>query len=78
MLTSAILKFDVVCDIAMTLTPNVLTTQLRDLNVIDNTCCYSFFYLLQGRIRVCKVRFVSTGENHEKILSGMQEKEDIW
>ena len=65
MLTSAILKFDV----AMTTTPNVLTTELRDLlynQCIDNTCCYSMFVYPMGRIRVCKIRFVSTDENGEK------------
>ena len=44
-LTSIILKVDVVCDVAMTSIPNVLTTELRDLlynQCIDNTC-YSFF-----------------------------------
>ena len=43
-LTSAILKVGVVCDIAMTLIPNVLTTELCDLlysQCINNTCCYS-------------------------------------
>ena len=50
-LTSAILKFDVVCDVAMSSTPNVLTTLLRDLlynKCIDNTCCHSFFYISHG------------------------------
>ena len=52
-LTSAILKFDVVWDVAMTSTPNVLTTQLRDLlynQCIDNTCCYSFLAHLSRRL----------------------------
>ena len=31
MLTSAILEADVVCDVAMTVTPNILTTELCDL-----------------------------------------------
>ena len=68
-LTSAILKIDVVCDVAMTSTPNVLTTELRDLlynQCVDNTCRYSFFIRTTCRIRVCKIRFVSTGENREK------------
>ena len=68
MLTSAILKFDVVCDVAITSTPNVLTTELRDLlynQCIDSTCCYSFFIYPMGRIRICKIRFVRTGENRE-------------
>ena len=50
-LTSAILKVDIVCDVAMTSSPNVLTTELRDVlynQCIDNTCCYSFFYLSHG------------------------------
>ena len=65
-LTSAILKIDVVCDVTMTSTSKVLTTELRDLlynQCIDNTCRYSFFIRPTGRIRVCKIRFVSTGEN---------------
>ena len=65
-LTSAILKVDVVFDVAMMSTPNVLTTELRDLlsnQCIDNACCYSFFIYPMGRIRVCKIRFVSAGEN---------------
>ena len=65
-LTSAILKIDVMYDVTMTSTPNVLTTKLRDLlynQCIDYTCCYSFFIYPTGRIRVCKIRFVSTGEN---------------
>ena len=68
-LTSVILKIDVVCDVAITSTPNVLTIELRDLlynHCIDNTCCYSFFILPTGRIRVCKISFVSTGENRGK------------
>ena len=68
-LTSAILNVDVVCDVAMMTTPNVLTTELHDLlynQCIDNTCCYSIFIYPTGRIRVCKIRFVSTGENRGK------------
>ena len=45
-LTSVILKFEVLCDVAMTSAPNILTTELHDLlynQCIDNTCCYSFF-----------------------------------
>ena len=63
MLMSAILKVDVVCDVAMTSTPNVVTTEVRDLlynQWIDNTCCCSFFIHHTGRIRVCKIRFGST------------------
>ena len=69
MLTSAILKFDVICDVAMKSTPSVLTAELHDLQYnqcIDSTCCYSFFIYPTGQIRVCKIRFVSTGENREK------------
>ena len=33
---------------------------------IDNMCCYSFFICPTCRIRVCKIRFVSTGENRGK------------
>ena len=60
-LTSTILKFDV-CDVAMTSTPNVLTTELRDLlynQYIGNTCFYSLFIYPTGRISVCKIRFAS-------------------
>ena len=66
MLTSAILKFDVVCVVAMKSTTNVLTTKLRDLlynQCIGSTCWFSIFIHATGRIRVCKIRFVSTGEN---------------
>ena len=45
-LMSAISKFDVVCHIAMTSSPNVLTTELRDLlynQCIVKTCSYSIF-----------------------------------
>ena len=45
-LTSAILKVDVICEVAMTSTPKDLTTELHDLQYnqcIDNTCHYSFF-----------------------------------
>ena len=48
MLTSAILKVDVLCEVTMTSTPNVLTTELHDLlynQCIDNTWFYTFFYL---------------------------------
>ena len=44
-LTFTILKVDVVCDVAMTSTPNALTTALRDRlynQNIYNTSCYSF------------------------------------
>ena len=61
-----ILKVDIICDVALTSTPNVLTTELPDLlcnQCIDNTCCYSFFIYRTGQIRVCKIRFVRTGEN---------------
>ena len=56
-LPSAIMKVDV-CDVAMTSTPNFLTTELRDLlynQCIDNACCYSFFIYPMGQIRVCKI-----------------------
>ena len=36
-------------------------------------CCFSFFICPTGQIRVCKMRFVSTGEIRGKTLSGMQE-----
>ena len=68
-LTSAILKVDVVCEVAMTSTPNVLKIELRDLlnnHCFDNMCSYSFFIYPTGRISVCKKRFLSTGENSGK------------
>ena len=52
---SAILKVDVVCDIAMMSSPNILTTTLRDLLIvlynqcIDNTF-YSFFIYPTGQV----------------------------
>ena len=70
MLTSAILKIVVEYDITMTPTPNILMTELRDLlyyHCIDNTCCYSIFIYPTGQIRVCQIRFVSTGESHKHI-----------
>ena len=55
-LMSAILKVDVVCDIAVTSIPNVLTTELCDLlhnQCIDNSCCYSFLaHMSQGELIV--------------------------
>ena len=69
MLKSIILKVDIVCDAAMTSTHNVLMTEICDLlyiQCINNMCCYSFFIYPTGRIRVCKIRFVSTGENRRK------------
>ena len=53
----------------MTSTSDFLTTELRDLlynQCIDNTCCFSFFIYPTCRIRVCKIRFVSTDENRGK------------
>ena len=55
-------------EIAMMLTRKVLTTELRDLlyyPCIDKRC-YLFFICPTGRIRVCKRRFVSSGENRRK------------
>ena len=66
--TSAILKIDA-CEVAMTSTPNVLMTELGDLlynQCIDNLYCYSFSIYPTGRLRVCKITFVSTGENRGK------------
>ena len=68
-LMCAISKFDVVCDIAMTSSPNDLTTELPDLlynRCIGNTCSYSFVIYPTDRIRICKIRFVGTGKNHRK------------
>ena len=63
MLTSAILTFDVVCDIAMTSTPNVLMTwsPLQPIHWL-HVVVFDFIYPT-GRIRACKIRFVSTDEN---------------
>ena len=46
-LTSAILKFDVICDVAMTSAPNVLTTELRDFlsNQCNDNVLFFDFYL---------------------------------
>ena len=69
-LTSAILKVDVVCDVAMTSTPNVLTTELHGpytTNVLTTRVVNRFFIYPMGRIRACKIRFVSTGENLGKL-----------
>ena len=61
-LTSALLKFDVICDVAMTSAPNVLTAEyeISDTTSVMITCCFSVFIYPTGRIRVCKIRFVST------------------
>ena len=71
MLMSAILEVDVVFDVLMTSTPNVLRTELCDLlynQCIVNTYCYLFFTYPTGQIRVCKVRLVSTGENLKNLV----------
>ena len=68
-LTSAILKVDIVYVVTMTSTPSFLTAELHDLlynQCIGNTCCYSFLIYPTGRIRVCKIRFASTGKNRGK------------
>ena len=68
-LTSTILEVGVICDVTMKSTPNVLTKELCDLlynQCIDNMCCYSIFIYPTGRIRLCKIRFVSTAENRGK------------
>ena len=60
MLTSAISKMDIECDVS---------TELRDLQYnqcIDNMRCFSIFIYPMGRIRACKIRFVSTGEHRGK------------
>ena len=44
---------------SMMSTPNVLLYN----QCIDNMCCYLFFIYSMGRIRVCNIKFVSTGEN---------------
>ena len=65
-LSSTISKFDIVCDVAMTSSPHVLTTELRDPlynQCIGSTCSYSIFIHTTGRIRVCKIRFVDIGKN---------------
>ena len=51
--------------------PTSKTTELLDRlynQSIQNTCCYSYFIYRYptGWIRVCKIRFVSTGENRGK------------
>ena len=62
------MKADVVYDVAMTPTPNVLPTELHDLYTINvlTTCVIRYFMYPMGQIRVCKIRFVSTGEYHGK------------
>ena len=65
-LTFAILKVEVVCDVAMMSTSNILMTELCDLQYnqcIDNMCFYSFFYLSHGLDKGMQ----------DKTLSGMQE-----
>ena len=70
MLTSAILNIDVEYGVTMTSTPNILTTELRDLlynQCVDHTYYYSIFIYPTGRIRVCMIRFISTGKNRGKL-----------
>ena len=58
-LTSAILEVDVICDVTVSSTPNVLRTELRDLlynQCIENTCCFLLFIYPTGQIRLCKKR----------------------
>ena len=69
MLTSTILKVDVICDITMTSTPNVLTTEVHDVlynKCIDNTWCCLIFIYPTCRTRICNLRFVNTGEKCRK------------
>ena len=70
MLTSAISNIGVEYNVTMTSTPNILTTDLRDLlnnHCIDHTCYYSICTYPKGRISVCKIRFISTGKNCRKL-----------
>ena len=68
MLTSAMLKAGVVYDFTMTSTPNVLTTNVTSYTTIVLTTHFVNCFLIYpiGWIRVCEIRFVSTGENHRK------------
>ena len=71
MLTSAILKFDVICDVTMTSTPNALTTELHDLlhnQRIINTLLFDFVYPT-GRIRVCKTRNIQRVSPFQQFFS---------
>ena len=58
---SAILE----CDVAIMPTPNILKWQSYTTSYTTNvlTTCVVVRFLSHGRIRVCKIRFVSPGEN---------------
>ena len=58
---SAILEVDVVCGVAMTSTPN--SNVISYITNVSTTCYYSFFIYPTSQIRVCTIRFVSTGKN---------------
>ena len=62
-LTSAILKSDVVCRVAMTSTPNDRHMWRPIQQMYWQHMLFLFFIYPMGPIRVCKIRFVSTGAN---------------
>ena len=69
-LTSAILKVDIICDVTMTSPHNVLitVTWLPIQPTYWQHVLFSFFIYPTGWIRVCKIGFVSIGENRGKPL----------
>ena len=67
--TMKVLKVDVVCEVAMTSTPNVLTPELRDLlHNQKHVLLFVFFIYPTGRISVCKISCVSTGKIAENLV----------
>ena len=75
-LMSAILKSDLVCDVAMTSNPNVLMTELPDLlfsECIDNMRCFFDFYLSHGSDKGMSDKICQHWWKSQKTLSGVQE-----
>ena len=65
----AILKVDVVWDVAMASNPSILTIATWppvQPMYWQHVLLFVFYLSYAGRIRVCKIRFVSTGENSKK------------
>ena len=65
-LTSAILNVGVVCDVSLMLTPNVRITWPPLQPRYWKHVLFFIFIYPTGRIRVCNIRFVSSGENRGK------------
>ena len=66
-LTSTILEVDIICDITMTSVPIVLTTRATWLPIQpmywQHVLLFVFYPSHRSNKGMCKIRFVSTGEN---------------